>query len=226
VKYLCSIVLLIFLAQFSFAQKTNIETVQYLMVAEKFEEAYAAITSEKFKKTDKEGDVYHYLYAGICQKLYIKNPTMNSAYRNEGTLHAAYLLLSNSSEMAAQGRQMVDYFTIRIYNDIVMYLNSVPESDSIKFDSCSTETLVSFQLFTIPDDWDQKVLYFMGSSFYNDAVFLQQSINVEDPIDLVMEKSERCMALFGNARNCFEKLCNKFQVNCEVLEGLKPLFED
>ena len=217
-------VLVIFLTQVSFAQKADLASVKQLMADDKYEEAYFALNVEKFKKDEKESEEYHYLYTGVCRNLYAINPTLNSAYRNEGTIHAAYLLLSEHSEMAAMGREFVAYFTIRIYNDLVVIVNSLSEDDSINFDTCSAKTLVAFQLFTIPDDWDQNTIYNMGTRFYNDAVYVKESITSEDPIDVVMDKSELCVALFGNAKNYFNVLCNKFQANCEVLEGLNAIF--
>jgi len=211
---------LAFISGFGYSQKANLETVETYCASGKYAEAYEILKSENFKYKDSEQGKYYYFTAFVCSSLYDQNKELNSPYRNEGIHYGADAMKSDIPEWQTRGKEIVVYLTSTIYKDVFDSEKAKSETDSVVFDAFSTETLLAFKEFIIPESWNDQDIYFLGSSFYNDSVYLLQTSSIDGESDEERDNKMRYYVLHFNAKKYFKILCNQYQLNCDILENL------
>lgn len=214
--------ILFFFSQISFqfsaqSQKANVATLKILCSEKKYDEAYSLVNSKSFKYKKKEIDEYTYLYSTVCKELYQLNPGINSPYRNEGIKIATRLLYNTNSEKILQGTNIIKSLTTSIYDDILANIDSKNNPDTILLGDFTTETIQAFEWFIIPKDLDDSTLYFIGSTFYNDGVFIiTRMIEFDSDLELITDRANRSVALFNVASLFFKSLCGNYNMHCDT----------
>lgn len=199
------------------SQKANVETIKNLCSEKKFEEAYTLVNTKSFKYKKKEIDEYTYLYSTVCKELYHLNPGINSPYRNEGIKIATGLLYNTNSERVSQGVNIIKSLTTTIYDDIIANVNSKNNPDTILLGDFTTETIQAFEWFTVPTNLDDSTLYLIGSTFYNDGVFIvTRMIDFDSDLELITDRANRSVALFNVASLFFKSLCGNHNLHCDT----------
>ena len=214
---LLSILIFLLFHTVGHSQKANFQSLHSLCAEEKFEEAYRLVNSKSFKYKKDETEEYLYLYSFACKELYLVNPEINSAYRNEGIRIAGRLISSTDSAKSAQGKNMIDFLTTTIYNDVITGIRSKNNLDSNLLGDFTTETIEVFAMFNAPKIISDSTLYFVGSSFYNDGVFIMtEMITYADDIEIITDRANRSVALFNVAAVFFKALCKNYNLHCDT----------
>jgi hypothetical protein len=81
----------------------------------------------------------------------------------------------------------------------------------------TTETIQAFESYNVPAIFGDSTLYFLGSSFYNDGVFIiNEMVDFDDDIELIMDRADRSLALFNVAAIFFKALCTNYNLHCDT----------
>ena len=221
-KNICTSLILTFLIfntfqNFGYSQKANVKTLRALCAEDKYTEAYQLVNSKSFKYKNDEREQYLYLYSFTCKELYQANPELNSPYRNEGIRFARLLISSTYSGKALPASQIIGFLTKTIYEDVAFNIASKTKSDSVILGDFTTETIEAFKYFTVPYDLSDSTLYFIGSTFYNDGVFIiTRMIDFDSDLEIITDRANRSVALFNVASIFFKALCENYNLHCDT----------
>jgi len=216
---LCFLLTCLFLGLFhntAQGQKVNLKTLTTLCAEQKYEEAYRLVNSKSFHYKKKETEEYLYLYSFTCKEMYLANPEINSSYRNESILLAQRLITSSNHERVTQGNVLMDFLTTTIYNDVTINTATKTNTDSIMFGDFTTETIEAFEHFKVPSNLTVNELYFLGISFYNDAIFIMTEMIDYDGVEVFIDIALRSVALIKVSAIFFKVLCINHNVHCDT----------